>query len=86
MSEHYDVVIVGGGILGCASAFSLARRHVGRILLIERTTLGAQTTSRAAALITLSPSSPMPRPFHNLKLSTYCLAFVMMKLKKKYHF
>ena len=56
MSEYYDVIIVGGGILGCATAFSLARRKAGRILLIERTTLGAQTTSRAAALITRSRS------------------------------
>jgi len=52
MNNHYDFVIVGGGILGCAVAFSLARRKAARILLIERTTLGAQTTSRAAALIT----------------------------------
>lgn len=52
MKNHYDVIVVGGGILGCAAAFSLARRKAGRILLIERTTLGAQTTSRAAALIT----------------------------------
>lgn len=52
MSDHYDVIIVGGGILGCAVAFSLGRRRGLRVLLIERTSLGAQTTSRAAALIT----------------------------------
>jgi len=42
-----DVVIVGGGIMGCALAYQLARREVD-VLLLERETLGSQSTGRCA--------------------------------------
>ena len=35
--RRYDVVIAGGGIMGCSSAFYLARRKPGKdICVIER--------------------------------------------------
>lgn len=45
--ESADVVIAGGGIMGCALAYQLARRGVD-VLLIERETLGSQSTGRCA--------------------------------------
>jgi len=45
--ESADVVIVGGGIMGCALAYQLARRDVD-VLLLERETLGSQSTGRCA--------------------------------------
>src|SRR2546426_6200249 len=41
--ESADVVIAGGGIIGCALAYQLSRRTVD-VLLIERETLGSQST------------------------------------------
>ena len=45
--ESADVVIVGGGIMGCALAYQLAKRDVD-VLLIERETLGSQSTGKCA--------------------------------------
>jgi sarcosine oxidase, subunit beta len=45
--ESADVVIVGGGIMGCALAYQLAKRDVD-VLLLERETLGSQSTGKCA--------------------------------------
>src|ERR1700682_165212 len=45
--ESADVVIAGGGIMGCALAYQLARRNVD-VLLLERETLGSQSTGKCA--------------------------------------
>src|ERR1700686_3353558 len=45
--ESADVVIVGGGIMGCALAYQLAKRNVD-VLLLERGTLGSQSTGKCA--------------------------------------
>jgi len=45
--ESADVVIAGGGIMGCALAYQLARRNVD-VVLLERETLGSQSTGKCA--------------------------------------
>src|SRR5690348_10069497 len=45
--ESADVVIAGGGIMGCALAYQLSRRNVD-VLVIERETLGSQSTGKCA--------------------------------------
>jgi glycine/D-amino acid oxidase-like deaminating enzyme len=45
--ESADVVIAGGGVMGCALAYQLARRDVD-VVLIERETLGSQSTGKCA--------------------------------------
>ena len=45
--ESADVVIAGGGIMGCALAYQLAKRNVD-VLLLERETLGSQSTGKCA--------------------------------------
>lgn len=45
--EQFDVAIIGGGIMGIASAYELARAGV-RCVLLERDELGSGSTSRAA--------------------------------------
>jgi sarcosine oxidase subunit beta len=45
--ESADVVIVGGGISGCALAYQLAKRNVD-VVLLERETLGSQSTGKCA--------------------------------------
>lgn len=47
LPERVDVVVIGGGIVGLASAYELAR--AGRsVLLVERSDLGGGSTSKAA--------------------------------------
>ena len=49
MKKGYDVVIVGGGIVGCATAFELAKRGVTDVLLIEKGYLSSGATGRCGA-------------------------------------
>lgn len=49
MTKSADVVIVGGGIIGLATAYELARRKFGRIVVLEKELfLGAGATSKCA--------------------------------------
>src|SRR5687767_7288089 len=43
-----SAVIVGGGVVGCAIAYHLARRGMKDVLVLERETVGSGTTSKAA--------------------------------------
>ena len=45
--ESADVVIAGGGVMGCALAYQLAKRGVD-VILLERETLGSQSTGKCA--------------------------------------
>lgn len=45
MEREAEVVIVGGGIVGCATAYSLARRGV-RVVLVERGGIGGEQSGR----------------------------------------
>ena len=45
--ETADVVIAGGGVMGCALAYQLARRGVD-VVLFERAELGSQSTGKCA--------------------------------------
>jgi sarcosine oxidase subunit beta len=45
--ESADVVIAGGGVMGCALAYQLAKRGVD-VVLLERESLGSQSTGKCA--------------------------------------
>jgi sarcosine oxidase subunit beta len=46
-----DVVVVGGGTIGAWTAWFLQRSGVGRVVLLERDTLGQGASSRAAGMV-----------------------------------
>ncbi|MFZ5979569.1 MAG: NAD(P)/FAD-dependent oxidoreductase [Candidatus Zixiibacteriota bacterium] len=49
MRKNADAVIIGGGIIGIAAAFYLAREKYGNIVVLEKETfLGSGSTSKAA--------------------------------------
>lgn len=48
MAETADVVIVGAGIMGVSTAYHLARRRFGRIIVLERDTVCSGSTARAS--------------------------------------
>lgn len=48
MRDRYRVVVIGGGIVGCAVAYHLARRGLTDVVLIERRELTAGSTWHAA--------------------------------------
>lgn len=43
-----SAVVIGGGVVGCSIAYHLARRGMRDIVVLERETVGAGTTSKAA--------------------------------------
>ncbi|WP_288004799.1 FAD-binding oxidoreductase [Thermofilum sp.] len=53
----YNLVIVGGGIIGVSLAFRLAEQGFGKILLVERNYLGSGSTFRCAGGIRASFTS-----------------------------
>ena len=57
--EGADVVIVGGGISGCALAYQLTKRKVD-VVLLETETLGSQSTGKSMSGKT-SASRQWPR-------------------------
>ena len=45
------IVIVGGGVMGCATALELARRGVKDVIVLERAVPGAEASSAAAGML-----------------------------------
>ena len=51
-TQGYEVVIIGGGAVGCGVAYSLAQAGITDVLLIEKQpTVASVTTSQAAGLV-----------------------------------
>ena len=58
--ETADVAIIGGGVIGLAVARALALRGIRDVLLLERGSLGAESSSAAAGM--LAPQAEANRP------------------------
>ncbi|MGH9298932.1 MAG: NAD(P)/FAD-dependent oxidoreductase, partial [Acidimicrobiales bacterium] len=61
LPERAQVVIVGGGIVGCSTAYNLTRRGLTDVVLLERKRLTGGTTWHAAGLVTTA------RPTHSMR-------------------
>ena len=51
MHQSCDILIVGGGVMGTSIAFALARRKVGRVVVLEKSYLGAGSSGKSGAII-----------------------------------
>ena len=51
MSQECDILVVGGGAVGLSAASRLARRRVGRVVLLEKSFLGAGGSGKSAGLL-----------------------------------
>ena len=59
MSNAYDVIIVGGGVAGCAIAFNLAELGVKRVLLLEKDAICSGDTAKSCAIVRTHYSNPL---------------------------
>lgn len=53
-----DIVIVGAGVMGASIAFHLAKRNVGKIVVIDKDHVGRGGSGRSSALIRMHYSFP----------------------------
>jgi glycine/D-amino acid oxidase-like deaminating enzyme len=60
--RHADVVVVGGGIAGCAAAYYLARRGV-RVTLVERGEIAGEQSGRNWGFVRQQGRDPFEVPF-----------------------
>ena len=62
MTPKYHTVVIGGGCLGCACAFSIQRKlgkKAGKVAIVEKKVLGAGLSSRHSAIVRSANASPM---------------------------
>jgi glycine oxidase len=64
-----DVLIIGGGIIGCSIALELARARV-RVLLLERDRIGCEASGEAAGYLAPQAEGVAPGPFLDLCLKS----------------
>nr|WP_298094154.1 FAD-dependent oxidoreductase [uncultured Shinella sp.] len=51
LPSHAEIVVIGGGIIGCSTAYHLARDHKADVVLLEQGTLTSGSTWHAAGLV-----------------------------------
>ena len=58
MAQSYDIVIVGGGVMGASLAYNLAALDAGRVLLLEGNRLCSGDTLKSCAIVRTHYSNP----------------------------
>ncbi len=56
--QEAEVVVIGGGIVGCSMAYHLAKAGCRNVLLLEKHQIASGTTWHSAALVTVLRGSP----------------------------
>src|SRR2546425_5033891 len=51
MAVACDILIVGGGVMGTSIAHALAKRRVGKVMVLEKGFLGAGSSGKSGAII-----------------------------------
>ena len=80
-TQHYNVIIIGGGIHGAGVLHDLTTRGVKNVLLIEQNKLASGTSSRSTKLIHgglryLEHISQWPLVYHALHERTLLLNII----------
>jgi glycine oxidase len=75
--QNNDVVIIGGGVIGCSIAYNLRKAGV-EVVVIERQEVAAEASSAAAGLLSPLGALTGPGPFTDLVLASWSLAPTLM--------
>ncbi len=72
LKPSYDVVIVGGGVHGLATAYYLAKQHnIRKVAVLEKSYLGAGASGRNTAILRSNYRTPEGIPFYDASLKLY---------------
>ncbi len=70
LSRSPDVLIIGGGVVGCSIAYHLTRRGCRNVVIVERNTIGSGSTAKAVGGIRQQFSRES-----NVRLAMYSVDF-----------
>src|SRR5262245_34352907 len=71
MAVNCDFLIVGGGVMGTSIAWHLARKRVGRVVLLEKSFLGAGSSGKSGAIIRQHYSNKLTASMAQKSLRVY---------------
>lgn len=71
MTTTTDILIVGGGVIGTSIAYHLAKRKVGKVLLLEKSYLGAGSSGKSGAIVRQHYSNPLTVDMSRLSLRVF---------------
>lgn len=71
LRESYDVVIIGGGVHGLATAYYLAKAGVRNVAVLDKGYLGSGNSGRNTAIIRANYRTAEGIPFYNESLKLY---------------
>lgn len=72
MSHTADAIIIGGGTVGCWTAYFLAQMKFGRVIVLDRDDLGSGASSRAAGAVRQQGGLPVTVKLGMLSHDFYC--------------
>ena len=71
LKKSYDVVIIGGGVHGLATAYNLAKRGVRNVAVIEKSYIGAGGSGRNTTIIRSNYRTPEGVRFYDQSVKLY---------------
>src|SRR6516164_3583077 len=71
MSRIYDIIIVGGGVMGVSIAWALTRQRAGRVAVLEKSFLGAGSSGKSGAIIRQHYSNRLTAAMARKSLHTF---------------
>jgi sarcosine oxidase subunit beta len=72
LRRSYDVVVVGGGGHGLATAYNLAARHgIRSVAVLERAYIGSGGTGRNTTIVRANYTTPAAVPFYRTSVELY---------------